>query len=74
LVLAVTQHVLFAAPLHGVARFGALAALVVVGLVVYAAAAMAFGAGDWRELARMVGRGRGARVKAGAAADTAPRP
>ena len=50
------QEMLFAAPLHGVARFGALAALIGVGLVAYAAAAAGFGAGDWRSVGRMVVR------------------
>ena len=72
LALAATQHVLFAAPLHGLARIGALVALVTVGLVVYAAAALAFGAGDWRELRRLVGRRR-QRVAASAATDSVPR-
>jgi putative peptidoglycan lipid II flippase len=73
LALAATQYVLFAAPLHGLARIGALAALVGVGLVVYGGAAIAFGAGDWRELGRMLGRRRRGRTGAGVAADTAPR-
>jgi len=72
--LAATQHVLFAVPLHGLARVGALAALVAVGMVVYGAAALAFGAGDWRELGRMLVRRRRRRVDAGAAVDTSPRP
>jgi putative peptidoglycan lipid II flippase len=50
------QEMLFAAPLHGVARFGALAALVGIGLAAYAAAAAGFGAGDWRAVGRIVGR------------------
>ena len=70
LALAATQHLLFAAPLlHGVARFAALAALVAVGMAVYGAAALAFGAGDWRELRRLAAR-RGRRRMA---ADTGPR-
>ncbi|HVC58825.1 MAG TPA: murein biosynthesis integral membrane protein MurJ [Acetobacteraceae bacterium] len=73
LALAAAQHVLFAAPLHGLARFAALAALVVVGMAVYGAAALAFGAADWAELRRMMTRRR-RRMEAGAAADTAPRP
>jgi hypothetical protein len=64
---------LFATPLHGLARIGALAALVAVGMVVYGGAAMAFGAGDWRELGRMLARRRGKRAGAGVAADTVPR-
>jgi len=47
------QHALFAAPLHGTAKFGALAVLVAVGLVAYGAACVAFGATDWRALAKM---------------------
>ena len=74
LALAAAQHVLFAAPLHGLARIGALAALVAVGMLVYGGAAVAFGAGDWRELGRMLARRRGRRMDAGVAADTAPRP
>ena len=63
----VTQRALFATPLHGVARIGALAALIGVGLVAYAVAAAVFGAGDWRAVVRMLGRGRtrrGSRVNA----------
>jgi putative peptidoglycan lipid II flippase len=47
------QRVLFAAPLHGLARFGALAMLVAVGLVAYGAGCVAFGATDWRAFAKM---------------------
>ena len=57
-VLWLTQLVLFAIPLHGMARLGALAVLVGVGLVAYGGAAVAFGANDWRAVARMVRRGR----------------
>jgi putative peptidoglycan lipid II flippase len=74
LALAAAQHVLFAAPLHGLERIGALAALVAVGLLAYGAAALVFGAGDWRELGRMLARRRGKRAGAGVAADTVPRP
>jgi putative peptidoglycan lipid II flippase len=74
LALAGTQHVLFAFPLHGVAKFAALAVLVAVGLAVYGAAALAFGAGDWGELRRMAGRRRGRRLATGTATDPAPRP
>ena len=73
LALAITQHVLFAAPLHGLARIGALTALVAVGMAVYGVAAVVFGAGDWRELGRMLARRRGRRASTGVAADTAPR-
>ncbi len=51
-----TQHVLFVPTLHGWARIGALVVLVGVGLVVYGAAAMAFGAADWRQVGRLLGR------------------
>jgi putative peptidoglycan lipid II flippase len=74
LALAATQHMLFATPLHGVERIGALAALVAVGLAVYGGAALVFGAGDWGELRRMLTRRRGRRASAGVATDTAPRP
>jgi putative peptidoglycan lipid II flippase len=57
-VLWLTQRALFAIPLHGVARMAALGALVAVGLVAYGFAAAMFGAGDWRALIRMRGRGR----------------
>jgi putative peptidoglycan lipid II flippase len=53
-----TQLVLFAMPLHGMARLGALAVLVGVGLVAYGGAAVAFGANDWRAVARMIRRRR----------------
>jgi hypothetical protein len=46
------QQALFATPLHGLARAGALAALVTVGLVAYGAATVVFGAADWRAFAR----------------------
>ncbi len=74
LALAATQHVLFAAPLHGLARLGALAALVGVGMVVYGGAALAFGAGDWGELRRMLTRRKGRKAGSTVAADTVPRP
>ncbi len=74
LALAATQHMLFATPLHGVERIGALAALVAVGLAVYGGAALVFGAGDWGELRRMLTRRRGRRASAGVVTDTAPRP
>ena len=47
-VLWLAQRALFAGELHGMARIGALAALVAAGLVSYAAAAMLFGAFNWR--------------------------
>ena len=74
LALAATQHVLFAAPLHGMVRAGALAALVGVGMVVYGGAALAFGAGDWGELRRMLTRRKGRKAGSTVAADTVPRP
>jgi putative peptidoglycan lipid II flippase len=60
----ITQRVLFATPPHGPARAAALAALVGVGLVAYGAAAMAFGAGDWRALGRILGRRMTRRTRA----------
>jgi hypothetical protein len=56
-VLWVAQQALFATPPHGVARVMALAALVMVGLVAFGVAALAFGAADWRMFARMPGIG-----------------
>ena len=56
LALWLTQNLLFAHPLHGMARVGALAALVVAGLAAYGVAALAFGAADVRGLGRMVRR------------------
>jgi len=52
------QSVLFAAPLHGMERFAALAALVVLGMAAYAAGVMALGAAEWRDFGRMVLRRR----------------
>ncbi len=74
LALAAAQYVLFAQPLHGLARIGALVALIVSGMAVYGGAALAFGAGDWREVARILTRRRRARVGAAAPADPVPRP
>jgi putative peptidoglycan lipid II flippase len=54
-----TERALFAAPPHGPARFGALALLIVVGLVSYGAGCVAFGATDWRAIARMPVRRKG---------------
>jgi putative peptidoglycan lipid II flippase len=48
-----TRQALFAVPPHGAARFGALAALIAVGLVAYGAGCVVFGATDWRAFARM---------------------
>ena len=53
-VLAVLQRVLFAAPMHGLTRFGALGGLVVAGLVVYGGAAFVLGAGQLRQWRRFV--------------------
>jgi putative peptidoglycan lipid II flippase len=49
------QQALFRAPLHGMERLAALAALVLAGLLAYGAAVMLFGAADWRMLARLPG-------------------
>jgi putative peptidoglycan lipid II flippase len=72
LALAVTQHFLFALPLRGLVRVGALALLVAVGMAVYGVAALALGAGDRQEFVRMFARRRRARVAGDARADTAP--
>lgn len=54
-----TQQALFATPPHGMARAGALAALVAVGLIAYGAASVLFGVADWRALAvQALSRGR----------------
>ena len=53
-----TQQALFATPLHGMARVTALAELVVTGALTYAAAALLFGAIEWRNYSRMVMRRR----------------
>ena len=44
------QQALFATPPHGMMRVTALVALVVAGLVAFGAAALVFGAADWRML------------------------
>ena len=67
-----TQQMLFGTPPHGVARFGALAALIAVGLVAYAAAAAGFGAGDWRAVGRIVGRKIAGRTRAEATSPVIP--
>ncbi|HEY1934204.1 MAG TPA: murein biosynthesis integral membrane protein MurJ [Acetobacteraceae bacterium] len=54
------RFVVFQATLHGMARLGGLAALVGVGLAAYAATAAVLGAGDWREIGRMMRRRRAA--------------
>jgi len=51
-VLWLVQQVLFSVPSHGMARLGALAALVVAGLLAYGLASLLFGAVDWRALLR----------------------
>jgi len=61
LALLFTQHALFAAPLHGFARFAALAALVCVGLAAYGVSVVAFGAVELDKLRRLAARGRGRR-------------
>jgi putative peptidoglycan lipid II flippase len=53
-----TQRAVFVVPLHGMARMGALALLVGVGLLTYAAAVQVLGAGDLRAFVRMLGRRR----------------
>ena len=63
--LALTQHVYLRVELHGIARAVALAELVAVGLVTYAAAVVVFGAADWRALGGMVGRRAARRTGAG---------
>lgn len=50
------EHALFVTTTRGPARFATLAALVAIGLVTYGAAAVAFGAGDWKELVRRMRR------------------
>jgi putative peptidoglycan lipid II flippase len=62
--LLVAQRWLFATELHGLARWIALVALVIVGLVAYGGAAVLFGAGDVRQLVRMLARRRGSRAAA----------
>ena len=52
MVLAATQQALFATPLHGWARMGALALLVAAGLASYGIAAVLFGAGDLQQILR----------------------
>jgi putative peptidoglycan lipid II flippase len=61
--LAVTQRLLFAAPLHGFAKGGALAALVTVGLITYGVAAHLLGAGDLLAFARNLARRRRSRSR-----------
>ena len=62
LVLWLVQRALFATPMHGMARIGALAALVAAGLAAYAGAALALGAADWRGLRAVLTR-RTARLR-----------
>jgi putative peptidoglycan lipid II flippase len=49
---------LFAVPMHGLVRFGALAALIGAGMLVYGIAAQVTGAYDLREVGRMIARRR----------------
>ncbi len=58
-VLWAAQSVLFATPTRGLARMGALAALILAGLLTYAVAGQLLGAGDVRDLARRLLRRRG---------------
>jgi putative peptidoglycan lipid II flippase len=58
LVLWATQALLFAAPLRGFAKVGALAGLVTAGLAAYGIAALAFGAADPQGLAGLIARRR----------------
>jgi putative peptidoglycan lipid II flippase len=55
-VLWLTQQALFAVPLHGVTRIGALAVLVATGMAAYGIAALLFGAIEWRDYGRMLRR------------------
>ena len=57
LVLVVTQHLLFGTD-HSASRLLALTALVSIGLVVYAVAALFSGAADLSELRRLLNRRR----------------
>jgi putative peptidoglycan lipid II flippase len=55
-VLWLAQDALFAPSLRGMARIGALAMLVACGVAVYGVSALLFGAGDVRQLGRMLRR------------------
>lgn len=61
LVLWGAEHAVFVTTVRGLARFGALAALVAIGLATYGVAAVVFGATDWEDLTQMMRR-RAARV------------
>jgi putative peptidoglycan lipid II flippase len=58
-VLIGVRTVLFAAPMHGVLRLAALAALILSGIVAYGVAAQLLGAYDLREAKRMMSSRRG---------------
>ncbi|HVY13757.1 MAG TPA: lipid II flippase MurJ, partial [Rhodopila sp.] len=68
-VLWVLREWLFRAPLHGLARYAALGALIVAGMLVYGIAAQLTGAYDLRDVARMMARRR-SRSQGPAAAET----
>jgi putative peptidoglycan lipid II flippase len=59
MVLSALQQELFAVPLHGFTRISALALLVAAGVAAYGVAAQLFGAGDVRDVGRMMTRRRG---------------
>jgi len=65
--IGVTQHLLFAPAPHGVARMLALTVLISVGLLAFAGAAQLLGAGDVRELGRLLQRRRASRAAAAGA-------
>jgi len=58
LALLFIERVLFATGLHSASRIMALAALVSIGLVIYAVAVVISGAADLRELRRLLDRRR----------------
>ncbi len=58
LVLWLLRDLLFAAPMHGLARFAALGALIASGMLVYGIAAQLTGAYDLRDVTRMMSRRR----------------
>ena len=57
-VLWLVQRALFSAPLHGMARIGALAGLVAIGSATYGVAALLFAAIEWRDYLRVIMRSR----------------
>jgi putative peptidoglycan lipid II flippase len=59
MVLSAVQQELFAVPLHGFTRISALDLLVAAGVAAYGVAAQLFGAGDVRDVGRMMTRRRG---------------